>query len=175
MTDIPIDPSSPGATGVQPYGGWYDPALFGPLQRFQAAQATPGSLASVPMPPPRPQGLGQGPVAGRPVPMPPPRPFDLGQSQQPVGSPMQLAGGYRPEGPEATSPSPSQGGPGAGSSNFAAQHPQLPFLQRLMNPQGSSSTQNQQQKQGLIMRMAQALGPQGLFGQGGLGSLFNQS
>lgn len=172
-------PDTPASPDSDTSPGWFDPSLFGPLQRFQAAQGTPGSLASVPMPPPRPKGLGQ-PQA---VPMPPPRPFDLGQPQQPVGAPTQLTGGYRPEGPAATS---AQGGPfsggfgihpldglralfgqgqpaadgsGSGSQGFAQAHPNLPFSRNQLNGSKSNAEQG-----GILTRLAQLFGNGGSFG-----------
>jgi hypothetical protein len=159
----------------------------GILAQFLAANQPQGSLP--PMPPRRPMSLGVpggngGGSAGAGVPLPPRRPYDLGQ---PVGSPMQLPGGYRPEGPPATS---AQGGPfsgihpfdalkalfgqgqpggqppadgtGAGSQAFANAHPRLPFSQNQLrnnNPNGN-----------ILGRLAGLFGQGGLFGGGGGGS-----
>jgi hypothetical protein len=162
----------------------------GILAQFLAANQPQGSLP--PMPPRRPMSLGApggmggngGGSAGAGVPLPPRRPFDLGELGQPVGQPMQLPGGYRPEGPAATSP---QGGPfsgggpfdalkslfgggpqgsddlsKAGSAEFADRHPQLPFSnllkQRSNNPNGN-----------ILGRLVGLFGPGGLFGGGGGG------
>lgn len=154
----------------------------GILAQYLAANQPQGSLP--PMPPRRPMSLGMpggngGGSAGAGVPLPPRRPFDLGQSQQPVGSPMQLPGGYRPEGPPATS---AQGGPFSGlgihpfdalkalfgqgqpdangqqpgSADFASRHPQLPFSNLLKKQNSNNPNTN------ILGRLA------GLFGQGGL-------
>jgi hypothetical protein len=155
----------------------------GILAQYLAANQPQGSLP--PMPPRRPMSLGVpggngGGSAGAGVPLPPRRPFDLGQSGQPVGAPMQLPGGYRPEGPPATS---AQGGPFSGlgihpfdalkalfgqgqpdangqqpgSADFASRHPQLPFSNLLKQKQNSNNPNTN-----ILGRLA------GLFGQGGL-------